>query len=277
MQKQIKLAIILIIIGGLLTTAAFFMSFYTARVRGNAKVFVDGVIADTAFHIVPEPPFEATPSEVAKEYFLEGTHPLALQMQEEGVPYERPWFSQKIFYFHVPVGEASFLIFTVAAIFAVLFLLKREEKYDARSRIAMETALVFVVATMITGVMWTRAGWGVWWDWTPRLTTFFIMMVLMIAYFVIRNSVDDEERAATYAAVFCIIAWVDAPISFLITRLIPDKHPVVFNSGMDTTNLIPFIIAQIGMLAFGYAIYVLRASEEDIRLRLDAVKEGLEG
>jgi len=253
-NRQIKIAIALMLVGGLLTTTAFFMAFYTARVRGNATVNLVPPV-DTSFNIAP-PEFQ--PEDVTL------------------LAYEQPWFSQKIFYFHVPVAEASFLVFTVAAIFALMFLIKKDEKYDTRSRVAMETAIVFVAATMITGLLWTRASWGVWWDWEPRLTTYFIMMVMMIAYYVVRNSVDDEERAATYAAVFCIIAWVNAPISFFITRLVPSKHPVVFNSGMDVTNLIPFIIAQIGMLMIGYAIYALRASEEEIRVRLDVIKEELE-
>jgi heme exporter protein C len=230
------------------------MSFYTARVQGFGIHPAQGKL-DTAFNLAPP----------------------SMQPTDGTIAYERPFFGQKIFYFHVPVAEASFLIFTIAAIFAVLFLLKKNAKYDMRSRIAMETAFVFVIATMITGIFWTRASWGVWWEWEPRLTTYFIMLVLMIAYFVVRNSVDDEERAATYAAVFCIFAWIDAPISFMITRLIPSTHPVVFKSGMDMTIALPFAIAQIGMLMIGYAIYVLRASEEDVRERLDILKEGLEG
>ena len=66
----------------------------------------------------------------------------------------------------------------------------------------------------------------------PRLTTYLIMALLVVAYFVLRNAVSDEERRASYAAVFCIIAWIDAPISFFITRLIPTSiHPVVFAPG----------------------------------------------
>ena len=259
MNRQLKIAIILMIIGGLLTTLAFFMAFYTARVQGFGHISFDAPIRTAFNEIIP------TPENVAQ-----------FGIPEDGFSYEVPWFSQKIFYFHVPVAEASFLVFTVAAIFAVLFLMRKEKRSDTRSRIAMETAFIFVVLTMITGVLWTRASWGVWWDWEPRLTTYFIMMILMIAYFVVRNSVPDEERAAIYAAVFCIIAWVDAPLSVLITRLIPSNHPVVFQSGMDTTNLIPFIIAQIGMLMIGYAIYTLRAGEEDLRERIDILKERLE-
>jgi heme exporter protein C len=248
--KQLRIAIALLLVGGLLTTAAYFMAFFTAEVQRFGTITV------------------------AEE--LDTVYPLA-GMSDAGFSYERPWFSQKIFYFHVPVAEASFLIFGVAAYFAIRFLMTRKRSYDTKSRIAMETGLVFVVLTMITGVLWTKASWGVWWEWEPRLTTYFIMTLLIVAYFVLRNSLEDEERRATYGAVFAIIAFIDAPISFFITRLIPSSHPVVFQSGMASSNLLPFIIAQIGMLMVGYAIYAMRMSEELISERIDVAKEALEG
>jgi heme exporter protein C len=241
---------VLAVVGGLATTVAFLMAFFTAEVQLFGTV-TSATELKTVFPLLRE--------------------------ASAGFEYGRPWFSQKIFYFHVPFAEASFLVFTVAAFFAVRFLMTRRKEYDTKSRIALETALVFVVLTMITGDLWTRASWGVWWDWEPRLTTYFIMTLLMVAYFVLRNSVEDEERRAVYAAVFAIVAWIDAPISFFITRLIPSSHPVVFKSGMATSNLVPFIIAQVGMLMIGYAIYVMRMSEERTRERLEIVKESLEG
>ena len=254
MGKQIKIAIALVIVGGLLTTAAFFMAFYSAEVQTFGFATLNKAV-DTVYPLAPA----------------------NMQPTDGSINYQRPGFAQKIFYFHVPIAEASFLVFTIAGIFAVLFLRKRRKSYDTKSRIAMETALIFVIATMLTGDIWTRASWGVWWEWEPRLTTYLIMMLLMIAYFVLRNSIEDEERRATYSAVFAIVAWIDAPISFFITRLIPSTHPIVFKSGMAPSILIPFIIAQVGMLMIGYAIFVLRVGEEDLRTRLDISKEALEG
>ena len=253
MGKQIKIAIALVIVGGLLTTAAFFMAFYTAEVQTFGFATLEKAV-DTVYPLAPAD----------------------MQPTDGSINYQRPGFAQKIFYFHVPIAEASFLVFTIAMVFAVLFLRKRRKSYDTKSRIAMETALIFVIATMITGDIWTKASWGVWWEWEPRLTTYLIMMLLMIAYFVLRNSIEDEERRATYSAVFAIVAWIDAPISFFITRLIPSTHPIVFKSGMAPSILIPFIIAQLGMLMIGYAIFVLRVGEEDLRTRLDIAKEALE-
>jgi heme exporter protein C len=193
-------------------------------------------------------------------------------------------FSQKIFYFHVPVAEASFLVFGFAAYYAIRFLISKDRKYDTRSRISMEVTLLFVLLTMATGILWTRAEWNVWWLWEPRLTTYFIMTLLVVAYFVLRNSVEDEERRATYAAVFAIIAFLDAPISFFITRFMASSasnHPIVFGGGPGTglapPMLVTFIIAQIGMLLFAYAIFQIRIREETLGERLEAIKIALGG
>jgi heme exporter protein C len=249
-MKQIRIALWLAIVGGVMTTVAFLMAFFTAEVQLFGTVTL-GQQIKTAFPL--------------------------LGNDASGFIYGRPWFSQKIFYFHVPFAEAYFLVFTVAAYFAIRFLMTRDRSYDTKSRVAMEVALLFVILTLITGDLWTKASWGVWWEWEPRLTTYFIMTLLMVAYFVLRNSLEDEERRAVYASVYGIMAWITAPISFFITRVIPSDHPVVFKSGMAPSNLAPFIVAQVGMLMIGYAVYVIRVREEQMRERLDVVKDSLEG
>ncbi len=191
--------------------------------------------------------------------------------------YGKPDWGQKIFYFHVPIAEISFIVFAVAAYFSVRFIMTRKREYDTKSRIAMELTMTFVALTMATGILWTKAAWGVWWQWEPRLTTYFIMTLLVVAYFVLRNSVEDEERRALYAAAFSILAFIDAPISFFITRLIPSTHPVIESGGLQPPMLITFIIAQIGMLFVGYAIYRLRMGEMELRDRIERAKTELEG
>lgn len=189
-------------------------------------------------------------------------------------------FSQKIFYFHVPVAISSFLIFFFTAYYGVRFLMTKKKEFDTRAKIATEVTLLFVILTLITGDLWTRFEWGKWWVWEPRLTTYFIMTLLVIAYFVLRNSIEDEERRATYAAVFGIIAFLDAPISFMITRIIPSSvHPVVLRSGggLEGWQLWAFLIGMFGMLMLAWSIYQVRLREEFMKERLDAVKAALEG
>lgn len=187
--------------------------------------------------------------------------------------------SQKIFYLHVPVAIASFAAMGCGAYRALRFLMTKDRIHDVRSRTAMQVTLVFIVATMISGDLWTRFEWGVWWVWEPRLTTYFILMLLVIGYFVLRNAIEDPEKSARFAAVFCIIAFVDAPISFLITRLVPSSvHPVVFrtDSGLPPLMLIPFLLGLAGvlMVAFGLYRYALRVNAaadevEELKRRLE--------
>jgi len=231
---------VLLVLGGVLTTAGFIMAFFfTPPVLGPA-------ITNEAGRIL-------------------GYQPL---------------FSQKIFYFHVPVAISSFLVFFFTAYYGVRFLMTKEKQFDTRARIATEVTLLFVTMTMATGILWTRFEWGRWWVWEPRLTTYFIMTLLVIAYFVLRNSIEDEERRATYAAVFGIIAFIDAPISFAITRIIPSSvHPVVLRSGGGLTGsqLAAFLIGLFGMLMIAYAIFQTRMREELVHDRLEALKASLEG
>lgn len=187
--------------------------------------------------------------------------------------------SQKIFYLHVPVAVASFAVMAFAAFFAVRFLMTKDRAYDVRSKTAMEVVLVFIVATMISGDLWTYFEWGVWWVWEPRLTTYFILMLLVIGYFILRNAIDDPERRARFCAVFGIVAFIDAPISFMITRLVPSSiHPVVFrtDSGLPPMMLIPFLLGLFGMLLVAFALYRIAHRINADALEVEELKRALE-
>jgi heme exporter protein C len=131
---------------------------------------------------------------------------------------------------------------------------------------------------MASGDLWTRFDWGVWWVWEPRLTTYFILMLLVIAYFILRTAIDAAERKATFAAVFGIITFVDAPICFMITRLVPSSiHPVVFSteSGMSPLVLVPFLLALFGMLLVGFSLYRVRLRQVTLTDRIEQAKQQL--
>ncbi len=187
--------------------------------------------------------------------------------------------SQKIFYLHVPVAVASFAAMAVAAFFAARFLVTKDRAHDRASRTAMQVTLVFIIATMISGDVWTRFEWGVWWVWEPRLTTYFILMLLVIGYFILRNALDDPERSARFGSVFCIIAFIDAPISFFITRLVPSSvHPVVFrtDSGLPPAMLIPFLLGLFGMCMIAFALYRYALRVNTAADEVEELKERLE-
>ena len=243
-QKNVfdTLAIPLIILGALLTTLAFVLSFTLAPLVMGAEVDMPALIGGQM---------------VMNKLLL----------------------SQKIFYFHMPVAIVSFIALLFTAIFGVLFLIKREKHFDLNAKVATEIALVFILATMVSGELWERYEWGIWWTWDPRLTTYLILMLLVIGYFILRNAIDDAERRAIYSSVFGIIAFIDAPICFLITRMVPSGvHPVILrsDSGLPPPMLIPLLLALVGMLCIAFGLYRARLREQRLRERLEALKERLE-
>lgn len=188
-------------------------------------------------------------------------------------------FSQKIFYFHVPVAMSSFSALIFTAFYGVRYLMTRDEGYDVRAKSATEVAVVFMIATMVTGVPWTRFEWGVWWSWEPRLTTYLILILMAIAYFILRTAFSDSEKRCSYASVFGIIMFIDAPICFMITRLIPSStHPVVFrtDSGLPPDMLVPFLVCMLGIVLIAFALYRVRLRQSLLSLRIDRLKEELD-
>ena len=186
--------------------------------------------------------------------------------------------SQKIFYFHMPVALVSFVALAFAAYYAVRFLASRNQRFDTCSRICMEIALLFVVCTMITGDLWTRFEWGVWWTWEPRLTTYLILMLIIIAYFVLRNAVDNAEAGARYGAVVTILALVDVPICFMVTRLIPSSiHPVVLREGgMSSDMALTLVVCLAGLAMVAFGLYRARFRQVRLAERVQAMKEALD-
>lgn len=184
-------------------------------------------------------------------------------------------FAQKIFYFHVPVAITSFIMFGITFVGGILYLSRRQRRFDFLGYVSAEVAVLFAVLTMITGMIWTRAEWGVWWTWEPRLTTYFILLLLMGGYFMLRSSVEDPERRARFSAVFGIVAFLDVPISFLSIRLVQSVHPVVFSSSgaaMETNMLVTFLIGMAGMLCLGVSLLAIRLREEHAKDQIEHLK-----
>jgi heme exporter protein C len=160
-------------------------------------------------------------------------------------------FSQKIFFYHAPIAETALVAFGVAFVAAVAFLRTQDLKWDRLGYVSIRLGLLFSILVMLTGMIWGKAAWDTWWAWEPRLTTFLLACFLYVAYWVLRSVVDEEQRRATYAAVFAIIAFIDVPITFFATRFLPEGlHPVVIqagDSGMEGSMLTSFLISMLGM------------------------------
>ena len=160
-------------------------------------------------------------------------------------------FSQKIFYYHAPIAETALVAFGVSFVAAIAYLRSGDLKWDRLSYVSVRLGLLFSILVMLTGMIWGKAAWGTWWDWEPRLTTFLLVCFLYAAYWVLRSVVDEEQRRATYAAVFAIIAFIDVPVTFFATRFLPaGMHPTVITTGgtgMPGSMFVSFFISMAGM------------------------------
>ena len=190
-------------------------------------------------------------------------------------------FSQKIFYYHVPISETALVAFGIAFVAAILYLRSPDPKWDRLSYVSVRLGLLFSLLVMATGMIWGKAAWDAWWAWEPRLTTFLIVCFLYAAYFVLRQVVEEESRRATFAAVFAIVAFIDVPITFFATRYMPEGlHPVVItagDSGMEGSMFLSFMISMVGMTLLLAALLRMDVAAERLKDDIDDLKTRIGG
>jgi heme exporter protein C len=166
-------------------------------------------------------------------------------------PIDEEGFIQKIFYLHVPLAIVTLLGFLVAAFHAIRHLRTNDPVHDARSYVSIHLSIIFGVAALLTGALWAKGQWGVWWEWRePTLVSFLIIFLLYATYYPLRYSVEDRDRQARYASVFAITAGAFVPLNFLAVRLAePFIHPRTFSSagGLPGEMLLAFLVCLAGM------------------------------
>ena len=186
--------------------------------------------------------------------------------------------SQKIFYVHVPVALTAYACFGWAAWKALRLLWKGDEHYDLESYTAVHMGTIFGVLTLVTGSIWAKVSWGVWWSWSERqLVLFLILFLFYSAYFMLRYSLDPGPRRQRSSAVYALFGVVLIPISFLAIRLAEDLiHPVVFTREgpqMSGEMFATFCACLAGMLALAGALYSVELAGKRIDERLRELRE----
>src|SRR3977135_2230009 len=141
-------------------------------------------------------------------------------------------FSQRIFYFHVPIALTAYACFGWGAWKALRVLWKGDQRADLESYVAIHQGVIFGALTLVTGSIWARASWGVWWSWSEnQLVLFLVLFLFYCAYFMLRFSLEPGRQRANMSAVYALFGVVLIPVSFLAIRLSQKFiHPVVFNS-----------------------------------------------
>ncbi len=186
--------------------------------------------------------------------------------------------SQKIFYFHVPVALTAYGCFGWGAWKALRHLWKRDPSADLESYVAIHQGVIFGALTLITGSIWAKISWGVWWAWSSnQLVLFLVLFLFYSAYFMLRFSVDDGPQRANLCAVYALFGVALIPVSFLAIRLANDFiHPTVFTSRgpqMAGSMFLTFCVSLAAMLALASTLYRVELAGKRLDARLRELRE----
>jgi heme exporter protein C len=167
---------------------------------------------------------------------------------------------QRIFYFHVPLAWVAFMAFFVVFVCSILYLWKRDVKWDVIARSSSEVGVVFTTLVLVTGPIWAKAVWGVWWTWDARLTATLVLWLIYIAYMLVRRYATEEAKGARFAAVLGIVGFIDVPVVFLAIQLWRTQHPgpVVFEGGLAPPMLLTLLVS-IAAFTVLYIILAIRS------------------
>jgi heme exporter protein C len=137
---------------------------------------------------------------------------------------------QRVFYFHVAAGWVGALAFLVAAAAGVLYLARRNRRWDRVGLASVEIGIIFTLINIVSGSIWARPVWNTWWTWDPRLVTASVMELIYFAYVMLRQGIDDPDRRARFGSVYAIVGFLSVPLTFLSIRIFRTIHPVVIGS-----------------------------------------------
>jgi heme exporter protein C len=181
----------------------------------------------------------------------------------------------KIIFFHVPMAWMTVVAFLVSMWYGIMYLRRKNMDDDMRSAVSAGLGLLFCVLATTTGALWAKFNWGAFWNWDPRQTSIFVLLLVYGAYFALRSAIEVEEKRASLSAVYAIIAAATVPFFiFIMPRIMPGLHPgsaddvnagpVLSSGGMDATMRIVLYSMLAGFLAL--YVWLMR-----IRMRLHRI------
>ncbi len=154
------------------------------------------------------------------------------------MPQQQIGEASRIFYFHIPQAWICVIAFALAMIYSIRYLATKRISDDDKAATAAALGLVFCILATVTGSIFAKVTWGSFWNWDPRETSIFILLLIYGAYFALRGAVEVEDKRASLSAVYAIFAFVTVPfLIFVVPRVVPSLHPAdsVINKNLKFT------------------------------------------
>jgi heme exporter protein C len=183
----------------------------------------------------------------------------------------------RIIYFHVPAAITSFTGFYLAMFSAIGYLITKDLRFDSVAASVNEVSLAFASITLVTGSIWGRIIWGIWWTWDPRLTSFFVCWLIYAGYFMLRRAIDDPTARARLSAVLSIFACVDIVLVWKSIEWFRTQHPgpvleIRGGGGMAPGMEAPLWWNFLALLMLATALILIRTRQEAMKLEIDALR-----
>ncbi len=181
-------------------------------------------------------------------------------------------YAQRIIYFHIATAWVGFLAFFVTFVAGAVYLRTQARKWDMVALASAEIGTVFMLGVLVSGSIWARPAWGVWWVWDERLTISLIQFLIYVGYLMLRSSVEDPSRRARFAAVYGVVAFVSVPVNFVAIRLWRTQHPLVF--GTESGGLSPNMMFAFFFCLATFTIWYVTLMWH--RIRLERLRDEVE-
>jgi len=181
----------------------------------------------------------------------------------------------RIIFFHVPVAWTAFVLFFAAMVSSILFLVRKDFKYDSFAAAATEVGLAFGAANLLTGMIWGRIIWGIWWTWDARLTSMLVGWIIYAGYVMLRRAIEEPTERARMSAVVSILAFADVPIIFWSIKWWRTQHPqpVVYGGGFLSPGYWYMLFLNwIPILMLGVVLLLIRMRQEQTGREIDALR-----
>jgi heme exporter protein C len=179
---------------------------------------------------------------------------------------------QRIMYLHVPSIVTAYLAFSVVFCTSILYLWKRDLRFDAVAVASAEIGVIFTGITLATGTIWGKPTWGVWWTWDARLTLTAILFTIYVGYLMLRSFAEDPQAGARYGAVLAIIGFLDIPLNHFAVywwRTLHQPSSILRAGGPSVAPamLVPLAVSFVGLVLLYSYLLLERVRLERIRHR----------
>lgn len=181
----------------------------------------------------------------------------------------------RIIFFHVPAAFTCFLGFFAALIASISYLKSGHMRWDALAVSSTEVGLAFGAANLVSGMIWARIIWGIWWTWDWRLTSMLVCWLLYAGYLVLRRAVEEPAQRARLSAVLSILSFSVVPFVFFSIKWFRTQHPqpVLYGEGkMDSAYRAMLYGNWLPLLLVAVLLVAVRMKQENRRLELDALR-----